>query len=115
MVSFYPCFVCVTVVAHELTFVYFGFQPVVSVVCVYMFAGLGNGEELGCAVYVIPCEHHVVPVFARHFAINAFACFEFALDVVVANVYLKVGTVFGLGAAFEFDLPGGFEAVVSSV
>jgi hypothetical protein len=115
MVSFYPCFVCVAVVAHKLTFVYFCFEAVVCVVCVYVFAGLGNGKELGRAVYVIPCEHDVVPVFAGHFAFDAFACFKFALDVVVADVYLKVGSVFCLSAAFEFDLSGGFEAVVSGV
>jgi hypothetical protein len=80
-----------------------------------MFSCLGDGKELGCAVYVIPCEHDVVPVFAGHFAVGAFTCFEFALDVVVADVYLKVGSVFGWGAAFKFDLSGGFEAVVSGV
>lgn len=61
--------------AHELAFVYFCFKQVVCVVGVYMFAGLGDGEELGAAVYVIPCEHDVVPVFAGHFTVDAFACF----------------------------------------
>ena len=85
------------------------------VVCVYMFTGLRNGEELCAAVYVIPCKHDVVPVFAGHFAVDAFSCFEFALDVVVADVELQWCSVFALVSAFEFDLSGGFEAVVSGV
>jgi hypothetical protein len=64
---------------------------------------------------VIPCEHDVVPVLAGHVAFAAFACFDFALDVVVPDVYVSGCAEFAKVAAFECDLSAGFEALVSGV
>ncbi len=57
-----------------------------------------NGFEP--AVYVVPCEHYVVPFFAGHFAQYAVAGVYFALFDVVANKYVFGRSVFASVFAF---------------
>ena len=113
MVAFNPCFVVMTVMAHELAIVQLLIDGVNSDVD-GQFDCLAQVDGFEPAVYVIPCEHDVVPFFAGHFAQYAFAGVDFALFDVFADEDADGLSVFAFVAAFVFVAGAlGFHSVVA--
>ena len=113
MVAFNPCFVVMTVMAHELAVVQFSINGVDGDVN-GQFECLAQVDGFESAVYVIPCEHDVVPFFAGHFAQYAFAGVNLALFDVFADEVANGLSVFAFVAAFFFVAGAlGFHSVVA--
>ena len=113
MVAFNPCFVVLTVMAHKLAIVQLLIDGVDGNVDgqFYCLAEIDGFEP---AVYVIPCEHDVVPFFAGHFAQYAFAGVDFALFDVFADEDADGLSIFAFVAAFVFVAGAlGFHSVVA--